>query len=105
MKNVIKRILLNSEIGSKVLELIQLSRLVQLSFGKNNKVKLPTSIQLPITNRCNSRCEMCDVWQMDTSGEMDINEFQKILSDPLFSQINSVGINGVEPTLVHTIDQ
>ncbi len=103
MKNLIKNILLKSEIGSKVLQLVQMSRLVQFSFAKNNKVKFPTSIQLPITNRCNSRCGMCDVWQMDTRGEMDINEFQKILSDPLFSQVNSVGINGGEPTLVHNI--
>ena len=84
MKTVIKHILLKSEIGSKVLQLIQLSRLVQFSFAQNNKVKLPTSIQLPITNRCNSRCEMCDVWQMDTSGEMDINEFQKYFQTRFF---------------------
>ena len=105
MKTAIKSILLKSNIGSKALQLIQLSRLVEFSFVQNNQVKLPTSIQLPITNRCNSRCEMCDVWQMDTSGEMDANEFEKILTDPLFSQITSVGINGGEPTLVNNVDR
>lgn len=105
MKNVIKSILIKSNIGSKALQLIQLSRLVEFSLVQNNKVKSPTSVQLPITNRCNSRCEMCDVWQMDTSGEMDASEFQKILSDPLFAQVTSVGINGGEPTLVNNVDQ
>ena len=105
MKSVIKNILLKSKMGSKFLQIVQLSRLVEFSLVQNNQVKLPTSIQLPITNRCNSRCEMCDVWQMDTSGEMDSIEFQKILSDPLFSQVTSVGINGGEPTLVNNIDE
>ena len=105
MKTLIKNLLQQSKLGSKALQLIQLSRLVEFSIVQNNQVKSPTSVQLPITNRCNSRCEMCDVWQMDTSGEMDANEFEKILTDPLFSQITSVGINGGEPTLVNNVDQ
>lgn len=66
--------------------------------------KLPTVIQLPITNRCNSRCEMCNVWNMDTSGEYSATEFQHIIKDDLFSEVTSLGINGGEPTLVADLD-
>lgn len=105
MKGFIKHILIGSNTGSRFLQLFQLSRLIKFPLWRNNKVKLPTSIQLPITNRCNSRCEMCDVWQMDTSGEMMINEFRQMLSDPLFVKVKSVGINGGEPTLVSNISE
>ena len=97
--------LLRTSIGTNILQILQFTRLVKIPYLQSDTVKLPTAIQLPITNRCNSRCEMCDVWRMDTSDEMDINEFQKVLSDPLFSQVNSVGINGGEPTLVSNIKE
>ncbi|MDB3916497.1 radical SAM protein [Alphaproteobacteria bacterium] len=105
MKSYIKNCLNKSKIGARLVQFYQISRLLEVTFTKSDQLKLPTSVQLPITNRCNSRCEMCDVWQMDTSGEMDINEFKQVLTDPIFSQVKSVGINGGEPTLVLNISQ
>jgi sulfatase maturation enzyme AslB (radical SAM superfamily) len=42
---------------------------------------------------------MCNVWQMDHSNEMDLEEFSGFMNDPLFKEVFAVGINGGEPTL------
>lgn len=65
-----------------------------------SKIKYPKVIQLPITKKCNSRCVMCNIWKMGSEGESTVAEFSIFLSDPLFKEVTSVGINGGEPTLV-----
>lgn len=65
--------------------------------------KYPRVIQLPLTLQCNSRCAMCNVWNMDHSGEMDASELAAHLRDPLFQEVESVGINGGEPTLIEDL--
>lgn len=63
------------------------------------KQSLPTVIQFPINNICNSRCQMCDIWQQKKGRELSIEEIKNILSNPLYRNVTSVGINGGEPTL------
>jgi sulfatase maturation enzyme AslB (radical SAM superfamily) len=65
----------------------------------------PEIIQLPITYHCNSKCVMCNIWQMDYSNEWPVEEFARSMKDPLFSKVKAVGINGGEPTLVKNLDQ
>ena len=65
-----------------------------------SKRKYPKVIQLPITYRCNSKCLMCNIWKMDHSNEMCVDEFGKYLADPIFKNVESVGINGGEPSLI-----
>ncbi len=65
-----------------------------------SRKRLPRVIQLPITYRCNSKCVMCNIWQMDHSNEMTLDEFSKFIKDPVFSKVNAVGINGGEPSLI-----
>ena len=67
------------------------------------QLKYPKVIQLPITLKCNSRCIMCNVWNMDYSNEYDIHEFSKIIHDPLFKKVESIGINGGEPSLLKNL--
>lgn len=74
-------------------------------FAKSSKItggakKHPKVLQLPITYNCNSKCVMCNIWQMDYSNEFTIDEFSSFMKDPVFSKIEHVGINGGEPTLV-----
>ncbi|MCR9295587.1 MAG: polysaccharide pyruvyl transferase family protein [bacterium] len=59
----------------------------------------PTVIQFPINDICNSKCQMCNIWQRKRDHELTPEQIRKILSDPLFSEVRSVGINGGEPTL------
>ena len=65
-----------------------------------SKKKYPKVIQLPITYKCNSKCVMCNIWQMDHSGEATVEEFAKFMQDDLFKKVEAVGINGGEPSLV-----
>ena len=59
----------------------------------------PTVIQFPVNDICNSRCVMCNIWRRKRDKEITPEELCYILSDPLFSEVRSVGINGGEPTL------
>lgn len=72
------------------------------SFSKidGSKKKYPKVIQLPITYNCNSKCVMCNIWQMDHSGEATVEEFSEFMQDDIFKEVEAVGINGGEPSLV-----
>ena len=63
------------------------------------KQRLPTVIQFPINNICNSRCQMCDIWQQKKGHEITPAELKKVLQNPLFRKVKSIGMNGGEPTL------
>lgn len=64
----------------------------------------PKVLQFPITYKCNFDCVMCGMQKMSNQKDMDINDLEKILSNPLFSRVRSVGLNGGEPFLVSNID-
>lgn len=59
----------------------------------------PTVINLLANDICNSRCEMCLIWQRKRDEELSPEQLHQILQDPLFSKIEHVGITGGEPTL------
>lgn len=63
------------------------------------KLALPTILNLPITDNCNSRCIMCDVWKTHSENELTLSQLTTILSDPLFRRIEHVGVSGGEPSL------
>ena len=77
------------------------------TFSKINgsQKKYPKVIQLPITYNCNSRCVMCNIWQMDHSGEATVEEFANFMQDDIFKKVEAVGINGGEPTLVSNLHE
>lgn len=60
---------------------------------------LPTELQLPITYKCNFDCVMCGMSHMTSQGHISRTQLRNILSDQLFRNIRSVGINGGEPFL------
>ena len=62
-------------------------------------MKKPKVIQFPVNNICNSRCQMCDIWQQRKGHEITPLELRNVLKDPLFSEVTGVGMNGGEPTL------
>lgn len=64
----------------------------------------PRELQLPITGKCNSRCCTCNIWKEKTEKvNIDAEALKKALSDPFFSEISLVGINGGEPSLFPNI--
>ena len=63
---------------------------------------LPTFMFLYATYACNARCVMCGIWEHPVTGagnEITLEEFDGILSDPLFRKIAKLSINGGEFTL------
>lgn len=100
MKNKIKELLKKNKklfLIAKALRLLQTSSLAKIDGGEK---KYPKVIQLPITYNCNARCVMCNIWQMDHSGEATVEEFASFMQDDIFKEVNAVGINGGEPSLV-----
>lgn len=81
----------------RVIRQIQRSNLKLIS--GTEKIK-PKVIQLPITYNCDSKCVMCNIWQMDSSNESSVEEFSRYMRDDIFSEVTSVGINGGEVSLI-----
>lgn len=59
----------------------------------------PIVIQFPVIDICNSRCQMCRIWENHKSNDITSDDLRKGLSNPLYSEVRSVGLNGGEPTL------
>lgn len=74
-------------------------------YKKQSKRSYPTTLQLPITYMCNFDCVMCGMRQLIKKPGFSTNELEVILSDPLFSRISSVGVNGGEPFLLCNIQE
>lgn len=76
--------------------------LLQQVFRKRIK---PRVIQMPITGRCNSRCVTCEIWKQKEKENLNPQQLKVVLSDPFFSQVRVVGINGGEPSLYPQIPE
>lgn len=63
------------------------------------KLEKPTVLQFPINDKCDSKCQMCNIWENKESNDINPLMLKKGLSSDLFSNVKSVGINGGEPTL------
>lgn len=59
----------------------------------------PTVIQFPVIDICNSKCQMCRIWENKKSKDITIEQLNKGLSSDLFSEVRGIGFNGGEPTL------
>jgi MoaA/NifB/PqqE/SkfB family radical SAM enzyme len=78
------------------------NHLIQTVF--RHRIK-PRVLQMPITNRCGSRCITCEIWKNNkVHTDIDPVELKKILQDPYFSKVYAVGVNGGEPSLYPAID-
>ena len=63
------------------------------------KLQKPLVIQFPVNDICNCRCQMCNIWQQKFDYQITPSELEKALSNPLFSEVKTIGVNGGEPTL------
>lgn len=62
-------------------------------------IEKPIVLQFPVTDICNSACQMCRIWENKSSDDISPDKLRKGLSNSLFSEVVSVGLNGGEPTL------
>lgn len=99
----IKRKIKQNDVLFKCISLLRYSINVDFLSVTGGKKRYPKVIQLPLTYACNSKCVMCNIWKMDCSDEIDVEEFSKIIKDPIFKKVTSVGINGGEPSLIRSL--
>lgn len=59
----------------------------------------PTHINFPVTDNCNSKCQMCNVWKEKSYDELTPDQIESIFSNNLFKNVLHVGLSGGEPTL------
>lgn len=81
-----------------------LERFKKENFPRYNFTK-PDVVNLNANDICNSKCTMCNIWQQKQVHEITPDELQKILMDPLFSEVKHIGITGGEPTLREDLPQ
>jgi len=60
---------------------------------------IPKTLNLLVNDVCNSRCQMCLIWQNKSDKEFNASELKSILSEKLFRKLEYVGVSGGEPTL------
>ncbi len=60
----------------------------------------PEALSLEVTRRCIARCVMCNIWRMPpTSTELSADDWLRLLSSPIMSEIKELDITGGEPFL------
>lgn len=57
------------------------------------------NINFPITDNCNSKCVMCNVWLEKSYNEFTSEEIGRIFEDEGLASVEHVGISGGEPSL------
>lgn len=64
--------------------------------GLNTDIRV---VNFPITDNCNSRCTMCNIWKNNVTNEISPEEIFRVLSGSSFAKVKHLGISGGEPTL------
>lgn len=59
----------------------------------------PKAVLVSLTYWCNSQCIMCNIWKMKPKNELSLEEWKRILQDPVFQHIERCGFTGGEMTL------
>ena len=59
-----------------------------------SKVKLPVDVVIAVTYKCNSRCTMCNIWQIQEPDELGLEYFKR-----LPKSLRYINISGGEPFL------
>lgn len=78
-----------------------LTKIKNISYLVSDKRRLekPAVIQFPVIDICNSKCQMCKIWENEDSADITLDQLKQGISSSLFSEVTAVGINGGEPTL------
>ncbi len=66
------------------------------------KGKKPTKVWVAVTDKCNSHCIHCSIWKKEPvpeSSQMTVDDYRRVFSDEMVSDIDTVLLSGGEPTL------
>lgn len=81
------------------------SRLKPLFIDESKHLVKPVVVQFPVIDICNSRCQMCRIWENKKSNDITVEQLKNGLQNELFSNVESIGFNGGEPTLREDLDE
>ena len=70
---------------------------------KHFKVIAPTVLHVNVNLRCNTKCAMCNIWQIKSPHELSTEQLATIFSDPVYARVEYVILAGGEPTLRHDL--
>jgi MoaA/NifB/PqqE/SkfB family radical SAM enzyme len=59
----------------------------------------PTRMTLHITELCDARCVMCNLWQTKKTDELGPEDYDRLFRDPFFGRVRRVVITGGEATI------
>ncbi len=68
-------------------------------------IEPPVVVQFPVNDVCDSKCQMCNIWQQKLDKQISPEQARRVFSDPLFRKVVVVGMNGGEPTLRHDLPE
>jgi MoaA/NifB/PqqE/SkfB family radical SAM enzyme len=71
----------------------------------NRFVPYPFLMTFVVTRRCNSRCQMCSIWQEKDSSFLSLEQIEYIFSQNDFSCVRILALTGGEPTLRSDLPQ
>lgn len=63
-----------------------------------DRLSRPFLLTVVVTRRCNSRCQMCNIWQEKSPPELTLNDYRRIFREP-WPFVRALTITGGEPTL------
>jgi MoaA/NifB/PqqE/SkfB family radical SAM enzyme len=66
---------------------------------KRFKVIAPSVLHVNVNLRCNTKCAMCNIWELKSSHELSVEQFGEIFADPVYSDVEYIILAGGEPTL------
>jgi MoaA/NifB/PqqE/SkfB family radical SAM enzyme len=66
---------------------------------KRFKIIAPTVLHVNVNLRCNTRCAMCNIWELKSPHELTLEQLETIFSDPVYARIEYLLLAGGEPTL------
>ncbi len=78
----------------KIGELV--SGILRYNLGSRFGELKPRSLMVNLTYKCNSRCVMCNIWQMKPKNELGLKEWRKVMEDEIFGDIRNLTISGGE---------
>jgi MoaA/NifB/PqqE/SkfB family radical SAM enzyme len=59
----------------------------------------PTFLLMSVTEKCNCRCSMCNIWQKKNVVDIDLKTYKKFFSDNLWEDLAILSLTGGEPFL------
>jgi len=64
----------------------------------------PKRILFELTNRCNLKCKMCDIWKEQPKKDFDLELLKNIIKEKSLKKIKYIGLTGGEPFLIKNFE-